>query len=159
MNREPQTDNREFSPRGFNDRAGYGGRGGFGGFGNRMERSRSPRPYGNRDGYSRGFGNSQHMGNRYQGRGYPGYRDNRDHRDHSNNYSEGHNEFRTPRAEASSNDMYKKKRTEFPEQMIYEFRFFASPPKFQNFENVVKLADPNSDKTEVEEFLSILSNN
>ena len=149
MNRDPQPDNREFSPRGYNDRAGYGGRGGFG---NRMERSRSPRPYGNREGYSRGFGNSQQMGNRYQGRGYSGYRD-------YNNYSESINEFRTPRAEASSNDMYKKKRTEFPEQMIYEFRFFASPPKFQNFENVVKLADPNSDKTEVEEFLSILSNN
>jgi hypothetical protein len=141
MNRDPRPDNWEFEGRGFNQ----------GQFYSQAHRSRSPRPGNQRDGFRRNF---DQRGFRTHQR-EDGFKDYRQHDCERNEIFRGNLQAR----EVSRADMFKKKRTEFPEQILYEFRFFASPPKFQNFEQVSKLADPNSDKNEVEEFLSILANN
>jgi hypothetical protein len=54
---------------------------------------------------------------------------------------------------------HKKIRCDFPEQLLYEYGFLASPQRIQKSDTVFKLVDPNSGKNEVDEVLASIASN
>lgn len=106
--------------------------------------NRSPRPYENRSqpSYNRPYEPSYNNGNSVG--------DQRFNRENSSPRFPRNNDYR-------GNGGPKKIRTEFPECILYEYGFLASPQRGQRSTAVYKLMDPNLGKNEVDEVLATIT--
>lgn len=102
-----------------------------------------PRGYDNRNtGYQRRNENG------FQDRGYPRFQNNQ-----NPSYSQPYHTNSRPNGYAPRNHQ-PRTRTEFPEQVIYEYGFLASPQRSQVPNRFSQLLDPTIGKNEVDDILA-----